>query len=67
MEAIAAIPAAISNLTGLFFLLAVVLLGAVTLGVGYLTYAERRDRRRLGEKEPQPKSRGPSKGRGRGT
>ncbi|HAN46592.1 MAG TPA: hypothetical protein DCQ32_08585 [Cyanobacteria bacterium UBA8156] len=53
-----------SNLTGLFFLLAVVLLGAVTLGVGYLTYAERRDRQRLGEKGAKAKSDRRSKSRG---
>jgi len=65
MEAVVAVIALESTtLTGLFFLLAVVLLGGVTLGVGYLTYAERRDRRRLGEQEPKPNDRGRAKRRG---
>ncbi|NJK61111.1 MAG: hypothetical protein HC918_13940 [Oscillatoriales cyanobacterium SM2_1_8] len=34
-----------TGLAGLFFGLAVVLLGAVTAGVGYLTYSDWRDRR----------------------
>ncbi len=54
----------LTSWAGLFFLLAVVLLGAVTLGVGYLTYTERRDRRRLGEQEPKPNARGRAKRRG---
>ncbi len=60
MEAVVAIEP--TTLTGLFFLLAVVLLGGVTLGVGYLTYAERRDRRRLAEKEPNSGRRSKSRG-----